>query len=75
MAKKTKILKISFEVSQGEFDIIYEELFKEIMDGFAYECGDDSKENYIQSLDRAKNYFENKTPSVIIKEYIFGRVR
>ena len=70
-SKKTRMKKISIELSQDNYDEIYEELFEEIMNGFAYEYGDDDgEEDYLDPKDRAKEYFEDKTPSDIIEEYL-----
>lgn len=78
MAKKKlkvpKTVKISFELNQDDYDVIYGELFEEIMNMFADEYGDDDgEEDYIDPEDRAREYFENRTPSDIVEEYVLWK--
>jgi len=63
MAKKSKKVKISFELDRNDFESIYEELFEMVESEFCDEYGDDDgEEDYIEPQDRARDYFEGYPP-------------
>ncbi len=73
--RNQKKVKISFEFDRKDFESIYIELFEMVENDFCDECGDDDgEEDYIELQDRAKDYFEDYTPSEIIKESLL-RIR
>jgi hypothetical protein len=71
MAKKKKTVKIEFELTEEEYDSIYNDLFEEITLSYADDDGDDGQEDYVEPQDLAREDFEGKTPGDVVKEYLW----
>ena len=75
MAKKQKLVKISFELTEKEYDALFNKHFEETMDNFCDEYGDDDgEEDWLEPKDRTREYFEDMTKSEIVKDFLWTRI-
>lgn len=70
MAKK---VKIEFELTEKNYNEMFEELFEEITNSYADDGGDDGEDDYIEPQDAAREYFDGMTESEIVKEYLWWK--